>query len=300
MTGVTGDPPSNLITACLNHSFNALPRLTFGWSQRVTSFPAESFDVKNRPGCLCSASVPRRFRSQSAHGSTQYPNLPPSSKGFSSLVSQCFPSESFSYCRLDIPTRPSAAAWGGNEILWPLSWSALDKERVGKGFGKTYSRSSHICCESWVLREFPFPLDLLPLFTLLYCPLLCWNNNCGSSPPHTATGVFFLISFIYADNFFPGMVFVNAVHERGASGAYKTPPQSPVLIEPRILSGTTMTIFDIHWMLTLYTGFQSNFQLATYSKPLCKGQSKLRLSNLTVSTPLYKSTTPALNVLPLQ
>ena len=77
--------------------------------------------------------------------------------------------------------------------------------------------------EASVLSEFPFHWICFPCLPYFIVPFCSVTTIAAVPPPHATTGVFFLISFIYADNIFPGMVFVNAVHERRAPEAYKTP-----------------------------------------------------------------------------
>ena len=99
----------------------------------------------------------------------------PSSNGFSSRVAQCFLSGSFSYCRLDIPTRSPAAPLDGNEIPRPPSststrwreWEAVEIQT------KTYlwacafiARMSECIGSEWgpLSIRFYFFLDLLPIY----------------------------------------------------------------------------------------------------------------------------------------
>ena len=101
------------------------------------------------------------------------------------------------------------------------------------------------------------------------------------SPSHAATSVFFLISFIYADNIFPGIVFVNAVHERRASEAYKT----------LSIKGFRRRFFvALPFICKLPTGY---FLGATL-------QRTEQTSFVQVDSEYPSSTMPALSVLPLQ
>ncbi|KIJ98824.1 hypothetical protein K443DRAFT_193530, partial [Laccaria amethystina LaAM-08-1] len=93
----------------------------------------ESFDLKNRQCCLCSSAVNWGPRILST---SKYPLFKPSLRSLIERVfirsDRCLQSGSFSYCRLDIPTRPPAAARDGNENPRPPSSTSIRYRENGK------------------------------------------------------------------------------------------------------------------------------------------------------------------------
>ena len=100
---------------------------------------------------------------------------PPSLNRLSSRVAQCFLSESFSYCRLDIPTRPPAAPLDGNEIPRPppststrwREWEAVEIQTKSYLWACAFiARMSECIGSEWVPLSigFYFFLDLLPIY----------------------------------------------------------------------------------------------------------------------------------------
>jgi len=123
---------------------------------------------------------------------------------------------------------------------------------------------SQRCLSASARSEILLPLDFLPRFlpcivVPLHCRLLlCCNKTCRSAPRMLLLVYFFSTFFLYPDNFFPVLVFVMSF-------------MSIVLLGP---TRTRPIIYKL-----------PNPQLATCSKPLCIGQRKLRLSEVTVSIP---------------
>jgi len=147
--------------------------------------------------------------------STQPPNLPHRTGFITSFLSG-----SFSYCRLDILTRSSAAARDGNEIPWPPSSTCTRCREIGNLHRRrVIVRAPAFILSASVLSEFLLLLDLLPF--LPSCPSVL-QQNLQQFPRILPIVYPFSISFLYTDTFLP-VPLCNVVHEHRASGAYKTP-----------------------------------------------------------------------------
>jgi len=158
-----------------------------------------------------------------------------------SPVAQCFLSRSFSYCRLDIPTRPPAAARDENEIPWPPSSTCTRCREIRKlQRRRVVVRALAFFLSASVLGEFLLPLALLPF--LPSSPSVLQRSSLAYS--HYI--VYFFSTFLYTDNCFPVLVFVTSFTSR-------------VLLEPtrppnpkRTTRGTTIRILQLRRSLDVY------------------------------------------------
>jgi hypothetical protein len=152
----------------------------------------ESFDLKNRQCCLCSSAVNWGPRILST---STYPLFKPSLRSLIERVfirsDRCLQSGSFSYCRLDIPTRPPAAARDGNENPRPPSSTSIRYRENGKLLSFKGEELSYWLSNASVLSEFLLPLDLLPFLPYLVIPFFS-ATKFAAVPPHVPTSLFFL------------------------------------------------------------------------------------------------------------
>jgi hypothetical protein len=161
------------------------------------------------------------FKSPIAHGFNPA-SEPPSSNGFHH-ESPSVSSVSFSYYRLDFPTRPPASARDGNEIQRPPSstctrcreWEAV----IFKGEELSYGLSPSLqeCLSTSVLSEFLFRWICSPFYLTVSSP-----TKLAALPPDPPTSHFSPFSqspsyiLIISSQFW-------SLYEHCSSGAYKTP-----------------------------------------------------------------------------
>ena len=195
-------------TRCTHHR-----QWTSGGSQRATWFQDQSFNLKNRRSCLCSAALNRGPGVLSA---SKYPWFKPASEAPSS--------NRFSSRVTNVPGlgRSATVAWTSDLPLLPqmetkcqgyLRQRPLDVERAGSCWNskaKSYrtcsftARMSECIGSEWVPPSIRFSL----LSAFPSHPLLCRNKLAAVSPRMLQS--IFSQCHSYTDNLLPVLVFVSS------------------------------------------------------------------------------------------